>query len=60
MFHSSRSAFLQLPSIPYGISNLEYQSFLDFLMDERQAYKKIPDDRFSIDACVCTVLPVNC
>ncbi|KAG1858640.1 hypothetical protein C8R48DRAFT_264054 [Suillus tomentosus] len=50
MFYSSRLAFLQLISGPYGISNLEYQSFLDFLMDECQAYKKISDDRFSIDA----------
>ncbi|KAG2049514.1 hypothetical protein BDR06DRAFT_700722 [Suillus hirtellus] len=50
MFYSSRSAFLQLISDPYGISNLDYQSFLDFWMDECQAYKKIPEDRFSIDA----------
>ncbi|KAG1732311.1 hypothetical protein EDB19DRAFT_1912149 [Suillus lakei] len=40
----------ELPSGPHGASNLDYQSFFDFLMNEHQAYEKIPDDRFNIDA----------
>ncbi|KAG2119200.1 hypothetical protein DEU56DRAFT_137340 [Suillus clintonianus] len=34
----------------HGTSNLDYTSFFDFLMNERQAYEKIPGDRFNIDA----------
>ncbi|KAG2115628.1 hypothetical protein DEU56DRAFT_932582 [Suillus clintonianus] len=40
----------ELPSGPHGTSNLDYQSFFDFLMNEHQAYEKIPEDRFNIDA----------
>ncbi|KAG2139356.1 hypothetical protein DEU56DRAFT_980346 [Suillus clintonianus] len=40
----------ELPSGPHGTSNLDYQSFFDFLMNEHQAYENIPADRFNIDA----------
>ncbi|KAG1903015.1 thiolase-like protein, partial [Suillus fuscotomentosus] len=41
----------ELPSGPRGTSNLDYPSFFDFLMNECEAYEKIPGDRFNIDAC---------
>ncbi|KAG2142363.1 hypothetical protein DEU56DRAFT_979550 [Suillus clintonianus] len=40
----------ELPSGPHGTSNLDYASFFDFLVNEHQAYEKIPSDRFNIDA----------
>lgn len=40
----------ELPSGPHGTSNLDYSSFFDFLMNEQEAYEKIPSDRFNIDA----------
>jgi hypothetical protein len=46
----------ELPSGPHGTSNLDYSSFFDFLMNEHEAYEKIPGDRFNIDACVCLTL----
>ncbi|OJA18266.1 hypothetical protein AZE42_05820 [Rhizopogon vesiculosus] len=39
-----------LPSGPHGTENLDYQSFFDFLINEHQAYEKIPSDRFNIDS----------
>ncbi|KAG1766333.1 hypothetical protein EV702DRAFT_1150480 [Suillus placidus] len=39
----------ELPSGLHGIGNLDYSSFFDFLMNEHQAYEKIPGDRFNID-----------
>ncbi|KAG1902324.1 uncharacterized protein F5891DRAFT_1127654 [Suillus fuscotomentosus] len=40
----------ELPSGPHGSNNLDYLSLFDFLMNEHQAYEKIPGDRFNIDA----------
>ncbi|KAG1768503.1 hypothetical protein EDD22DRAFT_232645 [Suillus occidentalis] len=39
----------ELSSGPHGTSNLNYQLFPGFLIDERQGCEKIPDDRFNID-----------
>ncbi|KDQ18683.1 hypothetical protein BOTBODRAFT_154644 [Botryobasidium botryosum FD-172 SS1] len=39
-----------LPSGEYSESNLDTDAFWDFLMNKGQAYEKIPQDRFNIDA----------
>ena len=41
-----------IPGGPEISTNLDYQSFFDFLMDRNQSYERIPPNRFEIDPWV--------
>ncbi|CCM00168.1 uncharacterized protein FIBRA_02196 [Fibroporia radiculosa] len=39
----------ELPSGAHSTTNLDYQSFFQFLLEKREAYEKIPPERFNIE-----------
>ncbi len=47
----------ELPSGSYSPTNLDHESFFQFLLNSGEAYERIPADRFDIDMCVFFLPP---